>query len=151
MKGFYTTTDIDKPVLYVGCGLTHAPEAFKEEVEQFKQLLGKDWRVARFLGLEAGGPADVYEQDIEQNVRGCDAFVAVADHPATGLGWELGVADERRIPTLIIAHLGAQVSRLIVGAGDAREEIVFERYTSLLEDGPELVEKHLSARFRGKS
>lgn len=117
-----------KPKLYVGCALTNAPEDFRNNVEEAKVQLGKDWEVMQFLGLQAGTSADVYNQDITSNVRTCEGFLAIADHPANGLGWELGVADERETPTLIVVKFGAVVSRLLIGASEAREHIQLQRY-----------------------
>jgi hypothetical protein len=79
---------IPKKQLYVGCGLTHAPEEFKAQVEETKLRLGDEWDVMQFLGLVAGTAADVYEQDILTNVHGCDAFTAICDEPSLGLGYE---------------------------------------------------------------
>ncbi len=122
-----------KPKLYVGCALTNAPEDFRNNVEEAKVQLGKDWEVMQFLGLQAGTSADVYNQDITSNVRTCEGFLAIADHPANGLGWELGVADERETPTLIVVKFGAVVSRLLIGASEAREHIQLQRYEDMSE------------------
>lgn len=132
-----------RPSLYVGCGLTHAPKEFTHAVEELKDSLEDDWNVLRFIGVSDGAPEDVYRHDIDANIRTCDAFLAIADHPATGLGWELGVADERNIPTLIVAHIDAHVSRLLLGAGEAREHIKFVRYSSF-EEIPSLIERWLA-------
>lgn len=118
----------EKPRLYVGCALTYAPPEFIETVEQTKQLLSGDWEVMRFLGLSGGTSADVYNQDIEQNVRNCDAFLGIADYPATGLGWELGVADERNIPTLVVVKAGVTTTRLVYGASECRSHVVVRPY-----------------------
>ncbi|PID29389.1 hypothetical protein CR983_04045 [Candidatus Saccharibacteria bacterium] len=118
--------------LYVGCALTAAPPEFRGSVEQLKEDLTSQWEVMHFLGLDGGTPGDVYEQDIG-NVHECDAFLAIADYPANGLGWELGVADQLEKPTLIVAHRDATVSRLLTGAAAAREHIQFERYDTMTE------------------
>lgn len=128
------------PSLYVGCALTHAPEEFILAVEEVKQRLAFDWQIMRFIGLDAGTDANVYNQDIDFNIRNCDAFLAIADYPSSGLGWELGVADERSTPTLIIAREGLKVSRLLTGAADARPHINFARYNTV-DDIPELVKE----------
>src|SRR5664279_2524261 len=79
--------------LYVGCSLTHAPEDFKTEVEGFKELLRKQGNeVFDFVGLENGTAEDVYRWDIGHCVRDCDVFIAICDHPALGLGWEIAEA-----------------------------------------------------------
>ncbi len=134
--------EIGKPTLYVGCGLTHAPAEFRDEVETTKTELAAEWEIMRFLGLKAGSAGDVYDQDISENVRGCDAFLAIADNPATGLGWELGVADEREIPTLIVARIGSSVSRLLLGAAERRKHINYHEYGDSSQI-PTLVREHL--------
>lgn len=125
--------------LYVGCALTHAPDNFRQAVELLKMHLETDgWEVMKFLGITAGTSADVYENDIDANVRKCDVFLAIADHPSTGLGWELGVADERHVPTLVVAHHNSKVTRLIQGAGDIRPHVSFKRY-STMEEIPDML------------
>lgn len=132
------------PSIYVGCALTGAPEEFVKGVEDIKNSIrGTDrWEVLDFLGLTDGGNGEVYQRDIEECVKSCDAFVAVADHPATGLGWELGIADERKIPTLVVAKVGARVTRLVLGAAEVKEHITFARYGDMAEI-PRLVEQYL--------
>ncbi len=127
--------------LYVGCALTAAPPEFRGSVEQLKEDLTSQWEVMHFLGLDGGTPGDVYEQDIG-NVRTCDAFLAIADYPANGLGWELGVADQLKKPTLIVAHRDATVSRLLIGAAEESSHITFRRYGDLSEV-EQLASEHL--------
>lgn len=111
--------------------MTHSPKEFRSQVELAKKQLSVDWDVMHFLGLKDGDVADVYHQDIENNIRKCDAFIAVADYPATGLGWELGVADERRIPTLIVTKRNANVTRLVMGAAQSRHHFAFHHYDKI--------------------
>jgi hypothetical protein len=87
--------NLNKKTLYVGCALTDATEDFKAKVEALKAELKKDWHVLDFLGLVDGTAADVYRHDIIENVGACDGFIAITDHPSTGLGWELAVAVAR--------------------------------------------------------
>jgi len=120
--------------LYVGCSLTHAPEDFKTEVEGFKELLRKQGNeVFDFVGLENGTAEDVYRWDIGHCVRDCDVFIAICDHPALGLGWEIAEATRLNKPVLALAHEHAAVTRLILGAAVAEKNIRFERYTSLAD------------------
>lgn len=133
--------------LYVGCGLTHAPEVFVGSVERLKKQLEFGWNIMEFLGLQGGSPEDVYRKDIEDNIRTCDAFLAIADFPSTGLGWELGVADEREVPALIVSHDGATVSRLLAGAGGVRDNICYKLYGSM-DEIPGLVDTHLRPMLR---
>src|SRR5688572_14440456 len=86
---------VEKKKLYVGCGLTLAPERFKEDVELLKNELRHDWDVLEFLGLVTGNAADVYQRDIVENVGACEAFIAVVDEPSIGLGYELAIATEK--------------------------------------------------------
>jgi hypothetical protein len=110
---------MEKIKVYFGCSLTHAPEDFKNEIEQFKEKLRKELgvEVFDFLGLIAGTSEDVYNYDIHRNVEICDIFIGDCTYPSIGLGWELGTAVEKRnIPVLAIAHSSAKVTRLVKGA-----------------------------------
>lgn len=130
--------------LYVGCALTGAPEHFRNTIETFKDLLRKEvpCRVFNFLGLVKGGPTDVYRVDIHECVGSADFFVAVCDHPAIGLGYEMGTAIEKRgIPALALTHVDSKVSRLVLGIDHPHYR--FERYKNLLEDGVEIVVRRL--------
>jgi nucleoside 2-deoxyribosyltransferase len=127
---------MSKPLLYVGCGLTHAPEKFKAEVEATKAQLAQDWDVMEFLGLTAGTDKDVFEQDIIKNVRRCDAFVAICDEPSTGLGYELAEANMRGVPVLATAHETTRVTRLVTGATEFHEHMVFGKYEKMARDVP---------------
>jgi hypothetical protein len=131
--------------LYVGCGLTNAPEKFRENVELFKNKLGDEgFEVLGFLGLTAGEPEDVYAWDIEHCVQGCDLFVAVCDHPALGLGWELSMAVEKyNKPTLGVAHEDAVITRLVLGAAALKPNFTFMRYENLIQDVPFMIRRHL--------
>jgi len=131
--------------LYVGCGLTQAPEAFKEEVERLKNRLRSDWHIMEFLGLVAGTPEDVYEVDIINNVGGCDAFLGICDEPSIGLGWELREATLLRKPTLAVAHIGSKVTRMVLGAPAFNTTMTFRRYEDMVEDVPQLVAEELVA------
>lgn len=131
--------DVPKQKLYVGCGLSNAPESFIGYVENLKTGLETDYNVLRFIGKGAGTDQDVYQWDIHECVANADLFLAVLDYPSTGLGWELGVAVEKlHIPTLAVSHeLTENVSRLVKGA-DA-EHFSFQVYGDLLEDVPKML------------
>lgn len=129
----------EKPDLYVGCSLTHAPEDFKENVEATKVALGKNWEVMQFLGLTNGTAEDVYEQDIVRNVGGCDAFVGICDHPSIGLGWELSTATTLGKPTLALAHKDTKLTRLILGAPAFNPTMRVIRYEDMIEEVPAIV------------
>jgi len=114
--------------IYIGCSLTQAPEDFKESVEKVKADLRKDHEVLDFLGTVAGTAHDVYRRDIHECLANCDAFIAICDLPAIGLGYELGVAVEKlNKPTLALAHKDAKVSRLTLGI--EQPHYTFKRYS----------------------
>ena len=125
--------------LYVGCGLTLASQAFKDDVELLKGELRKEWDVLEFLGLTAGTAADVYRRDIVENVGGCDAFIAVADEPSIGLGYELAMATEKyRKPVLATAHVGSKITRMLLGAAEVHENMLYRPYENMINDVPEI-------------
>lgn len=127
-----------KKKLYVGCGLTLAPQEFKDNVENLKAELRKDWDVMEFLGVTNGSASDVYQRDIVENVGGCDAFLAVADEPSWGLGWESREAAMLGKPVLLVAHAAAKVTRLLLGATEYHQNFSFKTYEDMVQDVPEL-------------
>ncbi len=124
-----------KAKLYVGCSLTHAPKAFREDVAVFKNSLKTTYDVLEFVGLEAGTPADVYRHDTEC-VRSCDLFIALCDFPSIGLGYELGLATELGKPVIAAAHRDAKVTRLVLGIQNPN--YTFLRYNSFEEIAVEI-------------
>jgi nucleoside 2-deoxyribosyltransferase len=132
-------TVIEKKRLYVGCGLTLAPQSFKDDVERLKDELRQDWKVMEFLGLVAGTAADVYQRDIIENVGKCDTFLAVVDEPSLGLGLEIGDAIRLVKPTLAVAQTKANVTRLLLGATEYFENFNFRRYEDMVRDVPGIV------------
>jgi hypothetical protein len=132
--------------LYVGCSLSHASEAFKDSVEDFKQdLRGEGYEVFDFVGLVAGSAKDVYNWDIQHCVGECDAFVAICDEPSIGLGWELATAQQLGKRILALAHTNAKVTRMLLGAAEVEPNVRFERYEELTDALP-LVAELLAAR-----
>lgn len=117
-----------KKKIYLGCALTHAPEQFGADVVSFKETLRNEWDVLEFVGLTNGTAQDVYRHDTAC-VRGCDLFVALCDHPALGLGFELGLAVEIGKPVLAAAKEGVHVTRLVQGVDATGYEFV--RYKTL--------------------
>jgi hypothetical protein len=136
--------EVVKPKLYVGCGLTHATEQFKQQVEETKEALGADWDVLKFLGLGYAAPGQVYEQDIITNVGTCDAFVAIVDEPSWGLGYECAKADSRGVPVMLAAHAESKITRLATDTPQWMQNVVFVRYVDMATDVPELVQQHLA-------
>lgn len=130
----------EKKKLYVGCGLTLAPQKFKDRVEELKTELGHDWHVLDFLGLVAGTATDVYQRDIVENVGSCDAFVAIADEPSIGLGYELAIAvEQHRKPVLATAHVSSKVTRMLLGAAEVHPNMEFVPYEDMVADVPGIV------------
>ncbi len=132
--------ELEKKKLYVGCGLTFASEKFKNDVEELKTVLNRDWQVLEFLGLVAGTAADVYQRDIVVNVGSCDAFVAIADEPSIGLGYEICAASEVfRKPTLAVAQVNSKVTRMLLGAAEVQPNMLFIPYENMVRDVPIIV------------
>lgn len=128
--------------IYVGCSLTHAPEAFRAEVETFKDTLREKYEVMNFLGLEAGTARDVYAQDIGKCITECTLFVAVCDYPSLGLGYEMATAIEKHDKkVLAVAHKDTHISRLVRGID--HPNFSFRRYEKLVEDVPSMVDTKL--------
>lgn len=136
---------IFEPKLYVGCGLTNAPEEFKESVETMKIQLKERYDVFDFVGLVAGTSEDVYKWDIEHCVADCDMFIGVCDYPSIGLGWELNEAVSLGKPTLGVAHQDSLVTRLLLGAAGLKPNFEFTRYHNLVEDVPKMVDEKILA------
>jgi hypothetical protein len=132
--------------VYVGCGLTHAPEEFKAEVENFKDLLRtiENVEVLCFLGVTDGTFRDVYVHDIKNCVRKCDLLIAIFDYPSTGLGWEVATqVEDRRKPAIGLGQTMSHITRLVLDPDNPHYQ--FHRYESLCQDGFELVKSKIEA------
>ena len=129
--------------LYVGCGLTNAPEPFKEKVSELKNVLRKKYEVFDFLGTVAGTPEDVYRWDIEHCVANCDLFIGVCDYDSIGLGRELGEAVHLNKPILTVAHADSRVTRMVLGEALVKPHYSFRTYGYLVLDVPEFIEEKL--------
>lgn len=136
--------ELVKPKLYVGCGLTHASEEFKEQVEQTKLALGTDWEVLKFLGLGLAEPGEVYQKDIITNVGTCEAFVGILDEPSWGLGYESAKADARGVPVMLAHHVDSKVTRLATDAPIWMPNVIVVEYVDMAEDIPRLAQEHIS-------
>ena len=118
-----------KKGLYVGCGLTYAPEDFKEGVAGVKAALSqRGYDILEFVGERSASPAEVYIHDIKQCVEVAKAMLAIVDYPSSGLGWEMATADKIGIPALVVARVGRTVSRLVLGAAEVIPSFRFQRY-----------------------
>lgn len=133
--------------IYVGCSLTQAPDTFKTQVEELKQVLRQDgFEVFDFVGLVNGTAKEVYQWDIGHCVGDCDMFIGICDFPSIGLGWELGQAVRLGKPALAVAQADSKVTRLLLGAAEAESNLTFERYTDLVHDIPKLVRENYFAK-----
>lgn len=126
-----------KSNLYIGCALTYAPDNFKQDVEQLKDNLRTDYDVLDFVGLKSGTAVEVYESDLDC-VRQCDYMLAITDYPSLGLGWELATATSLNKPTLAVAQVNNEVSRLVLGAAEVHACLDFEQYEDM-QDIPDLL------------
>ena len=133
----------EKRKLYVGCGLTHASQKFKDGVETLKGRLADEWEVMQFLGTTAGTEIDVYERDIVENVGGCDVFLGIMDEPSWGLGWESREAVMLGKPALPVADAASRITRLALGAPNF-VDIAFRRYENLVQDVPGIVREEFA-------
>lgn len=136
-----------KKKIYVGCALTHATEEFRQSIERLKGTLrAEGYDVLDFMWVKGGSdPVEIYKWDIEHCVKNCDAFVAIADHPSLGLGFELGEAARLKKPTLVLAHKDALVARIIIGAAEVLDSFKMQRYQDLDKDVLPLVNKWLTS------
>lgn len=132
--------------LYVGCALTNQPRAFEQEIDDVKaniRLLGH--RVLDFVGSKAATPGEVYDHDIG-HVTACQAMLAIVDHPSLGLGMEIQTAIQLEKPTLAVARIGRQVTRMVLGAAENFPFFEFECYEDL-DQVPELFDQFLGRRL----
>src|SRR3989344_3155450 len=136
-----------KKKLYIGCALTYAPAEFIDSLEKFKLSLRSDGhQILDFFGVHTSGtPKDIYEHDILQCVRRCDAFIGICDYPSTGLGYEFSEAIRLYVPVLALAHADSKVTRLIRGAAQVEPNFRFKRYKVLNKDALVIVNKWLRA------
>jgi nucleoside 2-deoxyribosyltransferase len=116
--------------IYVGCSLTQATEEFRNAIETMKNQLREKYEILDFIGLMNGTEKDVFEWDTKC-VKTCDLFVADCTYPATGLGYELGVAIETNKPILSVAHKDAKISRILLGV--TNPNYTFKRYDDVLD------------------
>ncbi|HEY1064418.1 MAG TPA: hypothetical protein VGE30_03970 [Candidatus Saccharimonadales bacterium] len=131
---------MDKKKVYVGCSLNQAPADFRQMVSDFKdQLRAEGYEVLEFVGVTGGTPKDVYETDINC-VRSCQAFIAVCDLPSLGLGQEIQEAIHLGTPTLVVGHVDANVSRMVIGAAEIESTVTFVRYENLADVIPLVAE-----------
>ncbi len=135
--------------LYVGCGLTHASEKFKKEVQELKDELSKVCPVLDFLGVVNGTPHDVYVHDIINCVGSCDLMAGICDEPSTGLGWEMATQVlVRKKPLLAFGHEDTKITRLVLdpqlpGYEFIRYKNFFQVYDKIVEKVKEISEQRV--------
>jgi nucleoside 2-deoxyribosyltransferase len=126
--------------IYVGCSLTHATQEYRDGIEEFKKKLGEKYEVLKFLGLGVGTGREQFDWDTNC-VKSSDLVVADVSYPSTGLGIELGVAFENKIPVLLLASNNAKIASMLQGHPTAvREMVRYER----IEDMVGLVDEEMS-------
>lgn len=74
-----------------------------EELARFGEVLTE--HVAT-VGEEDLSDDEIFARDLDW-LTGCDAVVAEVTTPSLGVGWEIGVAQERGIPVLCLFRRGA--------------------------------------------
>jgi hypothetical protein len=131
---------------YIAYSFTHAPKDFLDEMANLKEQLKKEYEILDFLDLEKNNPtstaADVYKWDVKKCVAMCDMFVAICDHPAIGLGYELATALEKYSkPTLGIVKEGTKLTRLVEGIDHPM--YTFKRYSTTEDIVNAIKEKEL--------
>lgn len=106
------TLSTPKPLVYLGCALTHAPETFLNDITYIRQQLDPYADVLDFLGLHHPNIGDAFQYDINC-VRRADLLVANMTYPSLGLGMEFGVAVETRKPIVTLADDKIAPERLL--------------------------------------
>ncbi len=76
-------------------------------------------------------PAQVYEMDAKQ-VSESDLVIAYVGIPPLGVGCELAIAEENKIPVVLVYERGKRVSRLLRGNPVVRYEIAFRDFDEAL-------------------
>ncbi|MEI6022388.1 MAG: hypothetical protein WCQ32_00915 [bacterium] len=126
-----------KVKIYVGCALTHAPNSFKQVIEELKTVLRKheDVELLDFIdgsvepknGLSI--ESQIYFHDIHNCVERADLLITDVTYPSIGLGWELGAAVERcGTPTIMCVQGNTLLSRLPRGAAQLRDYVTLYKY-----------------------
>ncbi len=129
--------------LYVGCGLTGAPEEFVRQVFQLRNDLRPHFEVLDFWSPSyIGEPKDprmIFTWDIKQ-LEESDFMLGICDHQSFGLGYETReeLALEKRV--LLVAQQDRVISEFPAGISDPL--LTFKLY----KEWPEIIDlavKHL--------
>ncbi len=115
--------------VYVGMALTGAPEEFRTTLQHevkrgLREIPGVE--VWDFIGLQGSTEVEVYETDRRYSEH-ANLVVFICDHPSTGLGMEIAFRHATRKPMLLVAKMGAVVTRMLTGFAK-RENIPLRRY-----------------------
>jgi hypothetical protein len=116
--------------IWVSCSLTNAPEEYRQMIFSLKDDLKKKYFVYDFLTSNTSTAEDAYKW-CTSCVRECDITIVECSYPSIGLGLELGIALQRKIPILALANNDAKVTRLMEGIID--EKYSYIRYNDLEE------------------
>jgi len=117
--------------VYVGMGLTQAPEWFREGFQQelkgqLRSIQGLE--ILDFIGLEAGTATDVYDYD-RRCTEEADLCVFIVDFASIGLGMEIVFRLMLGKPMLVFAKEDSRITRMLLGMCE-RETVPFHRYTT---------------------
>jgi hypothetical protein len=116
--------------IYISCAYTAAPKEFLDAMNQFKQVLSRDFAVFDFLLGPHAQPHEVFGWSTDC-VKDCDLFIPDFTYPSTEIGYELGIAIAYKKNILGIAQKDANVSKLVLGVNYPR--FSFRKYDELSE------------------
>lgn len=126
--------------IYIGCSLTYASEEFKQEIEELKNILRKDYEILDFVWLVDWTCTDVYNWDTNC-VKSCDLMIAECSYPSIGLWYELWLWNSLKKPIFAIAKKDAKVTRLVQWINSLN--YTFIRYNEHLSEILPLLEKKI--------
>lgn len=108
-------------IVYVAGALTNATQAYKRNVQHFKELLRERTNsiVLRWVGEDAEIDPEFFSRDLG-NVNMCDVLIALVDQPSIGIGIELSHAISMRKLVLCLHHTNSPVSRMVRAAVAAK-------------------------------
>ncbi len=76
-------------------------------------------------------PAEVYQLDRGEIIR-ADLLIAYVGTPSLGVGMEIEIACQQRVPVILLMEAGAQVSRMARGCPGVAAEIRFANFDDAL-------------------
>jgi hypothetical protein len=105
-----------RQIVYVGSSVTNASPALTDFVRRFKRSLRASTAALIIEWIEKDSSVsfpDFFSKDLN-NVRQCDAMIAIVDEPSIGLGMEICEAMRMQKPLLCLHKKDIEVSRLLV-------------------------------------